>query len=120
MKKVLASLILIGLLAVPIMASAQWIEDLLGLGQKKAPTIGVMGALGHITDWLFAILMVIAAIAVIIAAYYFVTAAGDPDKVKTARNFVLYALIGVLVGLLAKGLVNLVARIVGGAGEQPF
>jgi hypothetical protein len=42
----------------------------------------------------------------------FVTASGDPDKTKTARNFVLYALIGVLVGFAAKGLVMLVEKIV--------
>lgn len=102
MKKILASIVSVGLLAGPAIA----------LAQRRAPTVDVMRVLDSIADWLFSILLVIAAIAIIIAAYYFVTAAGDPDKTKKARDFVLYALIGVLVAFVAKGLVLLVERIV--------
>jgi len=116
MKKFLASLVLISLLVVPAVASAQnWLEDLFGIGGSSpatAPETDVMKVLDSITDWLFAILLIVAAIAIIIAAYFFVTATGDPDKVKKARDFVLYALIGVLIALVAKGLVALVGRIV--------
>ncbi len=117
MKKVLVSLILISLLVVPAVASAQDIWDFLGFGgggeqPEAAPETDVMLILGSLTNWLLAILLVIAAIFIIVAAFMFVTASGDPDKTKTARNFVLYALIGVLVGFAAKGLVMLVERIV--------
>jgi len=114
MKKVLASLTLISLLVLPAVASAGWAEDLFGIGDQPeaAPETNVMTILGSLTNWLFAILLIIAAIAIIIAAYFFVTASGDPDKTKRARDFVLYALIGVLVGFAAKGLVMLVERIV--------
>ena len=77
------------------------------------PTVDIMDVLDNITNWLFAVLLVIAAIFIIIAGYMFVTAMGDPDKTKTARNFVMYALIGVLVGFCAKGLVLLVRSVVG-------
>ena len=120
MKKALASLVLIGLLAVPAMASAG-IVGLFGIGGNApatAPETDVMVVLDSITDWLFAILLIVAAIAIIIAAYFFVTATGDPDRVKKARDFVLYALIGVLVALVAKGLVDLVGKIVS-PGVQP-
>jgi len=112
MKKVLVSLTLISILAVPAIASA----DLFGIGgggqPETAPQTDVMMILDSLTNWMFAILLIVAAIFIIVAAYMFVTAAGDPDKTKTARNFVLYALIGVLVGFAAKGLVMLVERIV--------
>ena len=81
----------------------------------KAPTIDIMDLLKKITDWLFAILLIVAAIWIIIAAYWFVTANGDPEKTKSARDFVLYALIGVLVGFAAKGLVYLVQQIANSA-----
>ena len=109
MKKVLTSLVLVGLLAIPV----------IGLAVEPAPTIDIMKALKLIANWLFAILLVIAGISIIIAGYFFVTASGDPDKTKRARDFVLYAFIGVLVGFLAKGLVVLVKTIVGGA-EIPW
>ena len=104
MKKVLVSLISVSILAGPAIALAQ--------APSTAPTADIMATLDSITDWLFAILLVIAAIFIIVAAYNFVTAQGDPDKTKTARNLVMYALIGVLVAFAAKGLVLLVDRIV--------
>jgi len=114
MKKVLVSLTLISILAVPAIASAGLFEDIFGIGEQPpaAPRTDVMVILDSLTNWMFAILLVIAAIFIIVAAFNFVTAAGDPDKTKTARNYVLYALIGVLVGFAAKGLVMLVGRIV--------
>ena len=116
MKKVLASLVLVSIFTVPAIASAASIWDWLGIGGGTAPDVlppsDVLATLDNLTNWLFSILLIIAAIAIIVAGYFFVTAAGDPDKTKTARNFVLYALIGVLVGVVAKGLVVLVRNIV--------
>lgn len=73
-----------------------------------------INALYSVRDWLFYILLTVAAIFIIVAAYHFVTAAGDPEKIKTARHFVLYALIGVLVAFMATGLVKLVEWIASG------
>ena len=117
MKKILASLTLTGLLVLPAVASAGLLEDIFGIGgggtsPTSAPQTDVMVVLDSITDWLFALLLIVAVIAIIIAGYYFITAQGDPDKVSKARNFVLYAVIGVLVGFIAKGLVALVGRVV--------
>ena len=79
----------------------------------EAPT-DVMGALNKIGSWLFAILLVVAVIYIILGAFNFVTAGGDAGKIETARNNVLYALIGVAVAFLAKALIALVRTIVGG------
>jgi hypothetical protein len=79
----------------------------------EAPNIDIIGLIFSITNWLFWILLLVAVIFIIIAAYSFVTATGDPEKIKTARNFVMYALIGVLVAFAAKGLVDLVGEITG-------
>lgn len=103
MKKIALSLILVSLLVSPLIASAQ---------VRRAPAdIDIMRMLNSIVDWLFTILLVVAAIWLVIAAFYFVTAQGDPDRVAKARNMVLYALIGVLVAFAARGLVRLVEMI---------
>lgn len=106
MKKVLASITLMSL-AVPMLVLAQppVVPPKWGEGN-------VWGVLDKITNYVFFGLLIIAAISIMIAGYNFITAAGDPDKTKTARNFVLYALIGVLVGFLAKGLIYFVENIV--------
>ena len=66
------------------------------------------GLLGKVTDGLFVVLMILAALMIVIAGYSFLTAAGDPEKVRKARDFVLYALVGVVVAFLARAFVALV------------
>lgn len=110
MKKVLVSLVLTSLLFIPVLVLAQAAP-----GPVTAPgwgTYNVIPTLDSVSNYLFGFLLVVAAIAIIIAAFFFVTASGDPDKTKTARNFVLYAVIGVLVAFLAKGFVMLISYIV--------
>jgi len=105
MKKVLATLTSIGILAVPLIISAQG---------TTAPTVDVLQALDRTTNWLFVILLIVAAIFIIIAGYFFITAQGDPENIKKARNMVLYGVIGAMVGFLAKGLVILAQRMTQG------
>jgi len=106
MKKIISTLILANALALSLTALA-------AEPPTTAPTIDTMDLLNNVTNWLFAILLITAAIWIIIAGYNFITAGGDSEKTNTARNFVLYALIGVLVGFAAKGLVVLVSKIAG-------
>ena len=102
MKKYLLSVIILSLVLTPALASAQ---DILGDND-------FIDALNSIVNWLFTVLLIVAVIFILIAAFNFITAAGDPEKVKTARQFVIYALIGVVVAFLARGLVGFVGNIV--------
>jgi phosphoglycerol transferase MdoB-like AlkP superfamily enzyme len=111
MKKILSGLILVSLSVLPLIALAQRVGPL--PGYTVAPESDIWEVLDRITNWLFSILLVVAVIFIIIAAFQFITAGGDPTKVASARNWVLYALIGVAVALLARGLVTFVSRILG-------
>jgi hypothetical protein len=108
MKKTLLKTALASILLLPLVAAAE-------VPAHRPPPawgeIDFMTALEKITNSLFAILLIVAALAIIIAGYYFVTAAGDTEKTKKARDFVLYALVGVLVAFIAKGMVYLVDTI---------
>ena len=103
MKKILSVLILLGFLLLPLVGLAE---------ATSSDEIDVMAVLNRITNWLFTILVAVAGIAIVIAGYYFVTAAGNPEQVTKARNFILYALIGVIVALLGRGMIALVQTIV--------
>jgi len=108
MKKILSSLVLVSLLVMPAMVLA-------APPLEEVPVdLDIMDLLNTIANWLLTILLIVAAIFIIIAGFLFVTAMGDPEKVKTARNFILWALIGVLVALASKGLVLLIRSIVTG------
>lgn len=105
MKKVLASLIGISLLVLPAIGLAQ---------MEVAPDVPVWDALQRILNWLFTILIVVAIIFLIIGAYNFVTAAGSPEKVEAGKKSIMWALVGVAVALLARGLIVLVRKVIVG------
>ncbi|MFA6375948.1 MAG: hypothetical protein WCX69_00925 [Candidatus Paceibacterota bacterium] len=70
--------------------------------------------LSQVANYVIGALIIMAVFYVIWAGYTFVTAAGDAEKVNTARQRILYAAIGVVVALLAKGIISLVLSAVGG------
>ena len=73
----------------------------------------LMNTMYSITDWIFVILVGLAGIFVIIGAMNLLTSAGDPAKVTSGRNYIMYAAIGLVVGLLSKAVPALVRLISG-------
>lgn len=80
---------------------------------------GVSSELTAIADWMFYFLIILAVIFVVVAAYRYLTAAGDPEKVKSANKTLLYAAIALLVGILARAIPSLVGSIVGTSVSAP-
>ncbi len=73
----------------------------------------LINTLNNITDWVFVILIALAGLFVIIGAFTFVTSAGDPEKTKKGREYILYAAIGLAVAFLAKAVPGLVKLVSG-------
>ena len=73
----------------------------------------LMNTMYSITDWIFVVLVAIAGLFVIIGAMTLLTSAGAPEKVTSGRNYILYAAIGLIVGLLSKAVPALVRLISG-------
>jgi hypothetical protein len=108
MKKIILTISLIALFSGAIIA----------LAQPVAPKInidiwGPNSVITTITNWFFGIVLLIAAIMLIAAGFTYVTSAGNEAKVKSAMNMLLYALVGVGIALLAKGLVYLICVLFG-------
>ena len=68
---------------------------------------------GGIVNFVFNIALVLAPLMVIIGAIYLLTSAGDPKKIETGKNIILYTLIGLAIILLAKGLIAVLEAIIG-------
>ena len=80
------------------------------------PRCGVccfLQTLYKVTDWMFVILIAVSALYVIIGAMNLLMSAGDPGKVTSGRNYVMYAVIGLIVGGLAKAIPAIVKLAVG-------
>ena len=66
-----------------------------------------------IEDWMFWILLAVAIIMVLWAAYTYVTAGDDTEKVHRGSKIITYAAVAIVVALLAKGFPLLVGSLYG-------
>ena len=103
--KILTSLLLAAVLVTPVLASAQ-IPD--------RPSVNITdldGLYTKIGDLMWQIVAIVALVLFVIAGMQFMTAQGDPTKVATARQFVLWGVVGIVVAALAYTIVNIVGGI---------
>jgi len=73
----------------------------------------VLDTIYTITDWIFYIVFAVAIIFIIMGALTIMTAGGSPEKVTSGRNYILYAVIGVIIALAAKGIPAIARAILG-------
>jgi phosphoglycerol transferase MdoB-like AlkP superfamily enzyme len=116
MKKVFLTLLSVSLLAIPMVAfgdvfqgaePADELPTLLNTGDDVISLINTIG------NWIFTILLALAAIFLIWAGFLYVTAAGSEDTLRKSRGMLVNALIGVAIALGAKGLVAVIGNILG-------
>jgi hypothetical protein len=84
-------------------------------GQKDArknenPLIGDSGLIGRAANIISLAAGVVAVIIIIISGFTLVTAGGDSGKVKTARDTIIYAAVGLVVIAVARSIVILVVN----------
>ncbi|MFH1582651.1 MAG: hypothetical protein ABIA08_02765 [bacterium] len=73
----------------------------------------VLNTMYNIADWMFVLLVGIAGVFIIIGAMNLVMAAGDAAKVKTGRDYIMFAAIGLFVAFIARAIPGLVLMIIG-------
>lgn len=69
---------------------------------------GISGLVGAIVNILSLIVGIAAVIMLIIGGLKYVTSGGDSNAISSAKNTILYALVGVVVAVLAQFLVHFV------------
>jgi D-alanyl-lipoteichoic acid acyltransferase DltB (MBOAT superfamily) len=62
----------------------------------------------NIADFIFTLAIPVVLIMIIIGGFMFITATGDLTKIQQARQLLLWTIIGFLVILLSKGLIQLI------------
>jgi len=66
-----------------------------------------------ITDWIFYILLLVSVVMIVIGAFSFMTAAGNPEKAGKAKSLIIYAVVGLVIALIAKMVPSIVRFIIG-------
>lgn len=104
MKKqdILVSLILVGIIVMPILVSA----DTTTVDDAVTRTITA------ITDWVVGISLGLATLMYVIAGFMWMSDAGNMERSKIAKNIIISTTIGLVVILIAKGLIGIVSSLV--------
>lgn len=79
-----------------------------GQTEKIAGDKTFEGSIGTIIQAILGVLGVVAVIFIIVGAVNYVTSQGDAGKVKKARDTILYAVIGLIIALLAFAIVGFI------------
>ena len=108
-KQLFAGVLSIGILALPVMASAAvTIENVggsLGLGSADLKQTVL-----NIITFVLGLLGLIAVIMILYGGFIWLTAGGNEDKVDTAKRIISSAAIGLVIVLISWAIVNFVVR----------
>ena len=72
----------------------------------------LFGVLDNILKYVFPLAGLICVIFIIIGGYMWISAAGDPSRVKTAQNTLTWAIIGLVVVLLAVDVIEVITKFI--------
>jgi hypothetical protein len=71
--------------------------------KDTATTTDVIGIIDTIAGWMFGILMALGTVFVLYSAFLFLISGGDAQKVSTAKRALIYAVVALIIGVLAGG-----------------
>lgn len=71
----------------------------------------VWGWVYIVINWVLIAVGILCVVFIIMGAVKYVTSGGDPDKTKSARNTILYAVIGLVIAILANVIVSIVFNL---------
>jgi drug/metabolite transporter (DMT)-like permease len=103
MNKKLINAIIVASMLLPVVAlGADTIPD------RPDINISDMNSLyDKIGTFMWQLFAVIALVMFVIAGIMFMTAQGDAEKIKTARSFIIYGVVGIIVAVLAWTIITL-------------
>jgi hypothetical protein len=64
-------------------------------------------------DWIFVVLVVLAVVFTILGAFNIIMSQGDPGKVDSGRNYIMFAAIGLIAAFIARAIPSIVKAIMG-------
>ncbi|MEK7629942.1 MAG: hypothetical protein AAB432_00975 [Patescibacteria group bacterium] len=109
LKKVGFQIAVFSLAVLPVVALAQIVDT------APIDSLGdVSFTVTRIVNWLIGIFWVLAVAFVIWAAFLYLTAGGDEEKLKDAKQRVIYAIIAAAIALLATGIQAIVTNLLTG------
>lgn len=113
----LSFMTMVGLVAAPLVPATVFAQNspidsiqdgVKGVGGKDANTEDLSNNLKTIVNILLFVLGAIAVIMIVIGGIRYTTSNGDAGSIKSAKDTVLYSVVGLIVAILAYAIVNFV------------
>ncbi len=121
MKLFLTSVVTVAGALFPLAAGADIFDVLFGTAppgvsgipdvQPQSYTIGTI--ISNIMGFAFGLLIILAALFIVVAAYLYLTSGGNTEKVGTAHKFIIYAVVALVAAALSQTIVFIVAQLIG-------
>ena len=80
----------------------------MAFAQPSVTIDSLEGLVDAIKGPLWVVFGLIALIAFVIAGISFLTAAGDPERIKTARTAFMWGIVGIVVGIIAYSIIAII------------
>ena len=77
------------------------------------PLCCILSGIYRITDWIFFFLLALVVLFVLLGAFSLLTAAGDPGKIEKGRGYILWAVVGFIIALIAWFIPEIAKLIIG-------
>ncbi len=116
---ILLPIIVASFISSPVFATVQDGVDSARGSQQPTVLFGNSGVFSEITNVLLFVIGAVAVIMIVIGGLRYVISGGDAKQVQAAKNTILYALVGVIIAILAYAVVNFVSNtfITNGSGS---
>lgn len=75
---------------------------------NENPLVGPKGILTKVVEIIIIITGVASIVVIMIGGFKYMTSTGDPNKTKSAKDTILYAVIGLVIAVMAQGIVSFV------------
>lgn len=73
----------------------------------------VFDTLYTVTSWIFWAVMLLVMLFIILGAFFIITAGGNDEKVGKGKKFIIFAVVGAIVGMMARIIPGLAAAMMG-------
>ncbi|MFC1623219.1 pilin [Patescibacteria group bacterium] len=99
----------------PLISFAQWDSGAGAQADAQLPRGTITGIVTNIMKWILGLVGVFGIIGFAIAGIWYLTSAGDEDKMNKGKNGMIWSIIGVIVALLGYVIIQAVDAMLGGS-----
>ena len=80
--------------------------------EPLAGNVNIQTIINTVSNWALGLLIALATLFVIYAAYLYLQSSGNEEDIGKAKNTLIYAVVAIVVGLLAKAVAYIVTQLI--------